>query len=130
MTWLILRFYDISCARVDRIFYRMLLLLNSMCLKYLVRNWLHRYYILLYITSFYRIVDYILLYNLMCLEFWEWLYYFGLITCFTMLSFSHNIFFRLLRKTSLFRLKNIFYIIFLLYSMGYYYISVIHSWVL
>ena len=87
MTWLILRFYDISCSRVDRIFYRMLLLLNSMCLKYLpkylVRIWLLRYYILLCITSFYIITDYILLYNLMCLEFWERLHQFGLITCFT-----------------------------------------------
>ena len=130
MTWLILRFYDISCARVDRIFYRMLLLLNSMFPKYPVRIWLHRYYILLYITSLYVIIDYILLYNLMCLEFSEGLHYFDLITCFTMLSFSYIVFFRLLRKTSLIRLKNIFYIIFLLYSMGYYDIFVIHSRVL
>ena len=112
MTWLILRFYDISCARVDRVFYRMLLLLNSMYLKHLVRIWLHRYYILLHITSFYIIIDYILLYNLMCLEFWEGLHYFGLITCFTMLFFSYIIFLGFWERLHCFALRTYFILYF------------------
>ena len=74
-------FFDISCVQVDSIFYSMLLLLISVCLRYPAKIWLHRY------KNMHTNI--ILLYNLMCLEFWEGLYYFGLIACFTALFFSY-----------------------------------------
>ena len=64
-------------------------------------------------------------YILMCLEFWEGLRYFGLITCFSMLSCSYIIFLGFSERLRCFALRT--YFIFLLYSMGYYYIFVIHS---
>ena len=117
-------FYDISCVRVDSIFYRMLLLLISVCLRYLTRISLHRYKNMYTISSFYIISC--------AFEFREGLYYFGLIICFTMLSFSYIIcFLGFWESLQLLRLKNIFYYItFLLYCIGYYYIFVLYSWVL